>query len=358
MIDNGDGTFTTLGYEKKKLSKFEQYLFGWIPKTEVAPLYIALNPISIGAPGTIIKGPFNKVTIEDIIKIHKERIPGPETALRNFRIGYIYKTKGRLATPAELTARELMTKHLSSWWHTATEGHSKVEFILPDYRIVEPESGKVSPDLSATIKFKVPEDTTWVQIQLSPFNGDGPGVNLVIGDQEIIKTGELKIPAPKIGEGPYITLPDMGYTWKIRATSQVQLPNLDQNKGWGAWLEKQFRTPKIIPQINLGSLSGNEETDDTTPTLNWASDNPQLFLYEVQLSEDPTFEVDPQKAKAPLFWNMVHGGINSPPNTWTFPKNLLTPGKRYFWRVRPRIQGDGTPLKWSAIGSFSLTSSR
>ncbi|MSQ28112.1 MAG: hypothetical protein EXR51_08250 [Dehalococcoidia bacterium] len=49
----------------------------------------------------------------------------------------------------------------------------------------------------------------------------------------------------------------------------------------------------------------------------------------------------------------LHGAISSPPNSYaipaTFPLELKT---SYFWRVRPRAQGDAAPVAWSNTWSF------
>lgn len=39
-------------------------------------------------------------------------------------------------------------------------------------------------------------------------------------------------------------------------------------------------------------------------------------------------------------------GLTQPLNSWT--TRALTPGVTYYWRVRPRVQGDGTPVAWVA----------
>ena len=41
------------------------------------------------------------------------------------------------------------------------------------------------------------------------------------------------------------------------------------------------------------------------------------------------------------------------PNSYVVPEAFpLEAGEFYYWRVRPRIQGDGDPLPWSAINVF------
>ena len=41
-----------------------------------------------------------------------------------------------------------------------------------------------------------------------------------------------------------------------------------------------------------------------------------------------------------------------PTATWCRTAFPLEAGEIYYWRVRPRIQGDGDPLPWSATYVF------
>ncbi len=53
----------------------------------------------------------------------------------------------------------------------------------------------------------------------------------------------------------------------------------------------------------------------------------------------------------------IHGGETSPRNSWTVPDSAkLDPNKNYYWRVRPRVQGDGTEVAWSPAWSFKTSS--
>ena len=49
----------------------------------------------------------------------------------------------------------------------------------------------------------------------------------------------------------------------------------------------------------------------------------------------------------------MHGGASTPANSYVVPEAFpLEAGEIYYWRVRPRIQGDGDPLPWSATYVF------
>lgn len=78
-----------------------------------------------------------------------------------------------------------------------------------------------------------------------------------------------------------------------------------------------------------------------------------MFYYEVQLSEDPVFKPDPTAATAAVYGNLVHGGTTEPLNSWTVPNELALERRAiYYWRIRPRVQGDGTAVDWSDTWSF------
>ncbi|MBI2039522.1 hypothetical protein HYT18_00440 [Candidatus Microgenomates bacterium] len=346
-VDNGDGTFTSLGYSSRflKLSKLEQYLWGWIPPELVPPTYVALDENqNFGIEGTKIHGPFKVVTIEDIIAQHGLRTPGPDLALRDLKLGYVYTTTGRLATPIEMTARELLAQRLPILWQTATEGQSTMEFVVPKEapKILEAYNGRILDGLTNRVKFQPLPDTKWVHLQLIPANNDGPGVNLVIGDPSIIQKGEFSVPAPIFGQGPYIMLPGMSYTWRVRVSDQSEQPDPIKDQGWSGWAQDKFRTPQPSSAI----------IEPVAP-LQWRDRNRAMFYYEVQVSKDPLFRTEAD-ATAAVYWNLVHGAMSNPPNSYSFPEDYQPEPGHYFWRVRPRVQGDGTPVDWSQNWEFEV----
>ena len=104
--DNEDGTFTSLGFmsDSRRFPDLELYLMGLIPTAEVKPLYISstLNQ-PFCAPGTRIVGPFQQVTINDIVRIHGVRSPGPNASQKNSRVAMVVTSQNRLLTPLEMT---------------------------------------------------------------------------------------------------------------------------------------------------------------------------------------------------------------------------------------------------------------
>jgi hypothetical protein len=86
--------------------------------------------------------------------------------------------------------------------------------------------------------------------------------------------------------------------------------------------------------------------------LQWVPSNNAIFYWEVQVSGDDRFDTNPSTATSFVWWNLVHGGVSTPAYSWTSPK--LPRWKPMYWRVRPRIQGDGMPLPWSSTWSLML----
>ena len=41
-------------------------------------------------------------------------------------------------------------------------------------------------------------------LQLIPFNLDGPGIDLIISDQQTVAAGAYQVMAPKLGSGNYV----------------------------------------------------------------------------------------------------------------------------------------------------------
>jgi hypothetical protein len=123
---------------------------------------------------------------------------------------------------------------------------------------------------------------------------------------------------------------------------------------WGAWAVGSFTTePKDSSTITLTSPQHGARVDSLTPTLTWSNADKEVFYYEVQISKDLHFETDPAKATAPVYWELRHGGVTNPPDSYAVPSSYpLEPHTTYYWRVRPRLQGDAEPAQWSLAHSF------
>lgn len=148
-------------------------------------------------------------------------------------------------------------------------------------------------------------------------------------------------------------LSDMTYTWRVRETSAAN-PVGENDPVWSDWKERKFRTPATssatlsLPEEGFSAASVPE-----TPFV-WSDSDPTHFYFEIQVSEDSRLDTDPNTATRSVWWNLVHGGMTRPLNSWRGPR--LEPNTTYFWRVRPRVQGDGEPLVWGPKWSFTTDS--
>ena len=178
-----------------------------------------------------------------------------------------------------------------------------------------------------------PEGTTQYQIQVVPFNEDGPGINLVIEDGAMVAAAEYQVMAPSFGSANpnYVMLPDMTYIWRVRTTT-VLTPPMEEE--WSSWSVRSFHTAAT----SIDSVSRvSPETDAT------------VFWYEIQVSKASDFG-----SSAALYSNLWHGGLSEPPNSYIIPDaSPLEAGTMYYWRVRPRIQGDGETLPRSFVYRFN-----
>lgn len=196
--------------------------------------------------------------------------------------------------------------------------------------------------MTTTLMWSNPPTTTQVHLQLVPANNDGPGLNLILGN-----TSSFAVPAPPNWYG---LLPGMSYTWRARTTAKPESAQ-ENDTSWGPWsTDRTFRTP-----VRGGSLltavspSNGAIVPATSQILQWQNGDSDVFYYEIQVSPDANF--GEQGAIASVWTNLVHGGVSIPANSWLTPPMIEKTA--YFWRVRPRVQGDGTPAAWSQTFSFN-----
>ena len=199
---------------------------------------------------------------------------------------------------------------------------------------------------STLLKWTNPPMTTQYQIQIVPFNNDGPGINLFRNAEE-----SYTVRAPSFGspDANYVLLPGMSYVWRVRTTTSLRAAALLGEHDWTAWSAGTFVAGRVSSgTIQLDGPAGGNVVEGATPTLRWTNADQSVFYYEVQVSTDPSFGPD-----AFLYWELRHGGLTSPLDSYTIPNQYpLSPGATYYWRVRPRIQGDGVPLDWTVAADF------
>ncbi|MCX6021720.1 MAG: hypothetical protein NTZ05_08310, partial [Chloroflexi bacterium] len=205
-----------------------------------------------------------------------------------------------------------------------------------------PANGAKLEQVNPTLTFKLPSEAQQVEVLLIPSYNPTAAVSIVRP-----AISELRLPAPPQWYG---MLPGTTYYWRLRANNLAgAVPGDDPS--WGPWTETwSFQTPMpsgstVYPTVR--------SVTSLTPTLTWGDSTPTNFYYEVQLSRDSQFISDPFRATAMVYWEVRHGGMTTPPNSYTVPASYpLTPGVTYFWRVRPRSGDNPAAVPWSSTWSF------
>lgn len=211
--------------------------------------------------------------------------------------------------------------------------------------LISPAPGATAASFEALLAWANPPGTTQVHLQVTPYRNDGASVDLVLGAVE-----GYRLPPPPEWYG---LLPDMTYTWRVQASDAAYSAPVG-DPSWGPWsAPRTFRTPAVSGLLTSAVVPRLESTVTGDPVvLSWRHPSPYVFYYQLQVSTDPTFNTDPKTATAAVSDVLVHGGMSSPPNSYRLPF-LTEPGVTYYWRVRPRIQGDGRPADWSITYSFT-----
>ncbi len=299
--------------------------------TTLLPLTINITPatpLTLGEPLTIEINPT------------PEQLEAAGGDLNNLAVG-VMTPHGMVVLPAQVMHSRLVvtTDRIAPFVLVAITDPGPV--------LKQPPMGDAS-SMGPLLQWTQPPRTTWFQVQVIPFNEDGPGINLVIGDPALVRAAQYQVMGPNFGSADpnYVLLPDMTYLWRVRTTTVTTNPMEDD---WSAWAVSSFKTPPassstitpVAPPI-FGEVS------TLTPTLTWANSNAEVFYYEVQVSKDYAFGPN-----AFLYSEYVHGGASTPANSYVVPAAFpLEAGEIYYWRVRPRIQGDGDPLPWSTTYVF------
>ena len=299
--------------------------------TTLLPLTIDITsdtPLILGEP----------ITIE--INPTPEQLKAAGGDLSHLAVGVV-TPNGVVVLPAQVMHGRLVVTidHLSTFVLLAITDPGPV--------LMQPPPGDAS-SMGPLLQWTQPPSTTWFQVQVIPFNEDGPGINLVIGDGALVQAAQYQILGPNFGSADpnYVMLPDLTYLWRVRTSTVLTNPT---EADWSAWAVSSFKTPPASSStITRVAPPFFGEVRTLTPTLTWANSNTAVFYYEVQLSKD--YEFGPN---AFLYSEYVHGGASTPANSYVVPAAYpLEAGEFYYWRVRPRIQGDGDPLPWSRINVF------
>jgi hypothetical protein len=214
--------------------------------------------------------------------------------------------------------------------------------------ITSPSNGSMLTHLGTELHWTNPVGATQYEIRVTPFNDDGPAIHLVRDIED-----SYTILEPDFDNGNYVMLPGMTYTWDVRVTNSTSSDPIESE--WSARASGSFRTPSVTSDTISMTTGMNGSVMSMMPTLTWTNSNDEVFYYEIQLSADANFSTS--LGSPALYHELVHGGMSNPLNSYTVrPQFVLKADTDYYWRVRPRIQGDGTPVDWSSTARFHTSS--
>ena len=215
-------------------------------------------------------------------------------------------------------------------------------------RLLSPVNGTLSSTIAPTLSWLAPPGATHFEMIITPAGNEAASVRFV---NEI--DSRYAIPGPPLWYG---MLPDTQYYWRVRVNN-AKVPVPDDHPSWGSWSDAwAFRTPVPSSEI-IGPVSPSHGAvvSSTTPILIWGNPNEEVFYYEIQVSKDPNFVNDPQKASAPVYWESIHGGLTTPKNSYhVSSKYHLELGQTYYWRLRPAIPQSTRQAGWSSTWSFRI----
>ena len=316
---------------------------GWVPASWAFALFllaavsIISSPIVTAAP----TAPPGAGTAETATPVPTATsLPATATSTRTPTVAAT-NTPQPTATQAAATATS--APPTATRTRTPTSTSTPVTTASSSPVITGPPNAQTLENWTVHLAWNNPAGTTQVRLQLLPYNGDGPGLDIYAGSP----TTSFDIPAPPDWYG---LLPDMMYTWQIRTSAAASYAE-GTDPSWSPWVQASFRTFTVTSSsLSAAAPAPGSTVDTLTPTLQWSSVNPRLWYFEVQLSRDPDF------ANAFVYSNLIHGGVTNPPNSYTVPSAYpLEAGTTYYWRVRPRLQGDAKQLDSVGNGTQRLS---
>ena len=200
--------------------------------TTLLPLTIDITPetpLTLGTPLTIEINP----TPEQL------RAAGGD--LNRLAVGVV-TPNGIVVLPAQVMHGRLVVTidHLSTFVLLAVTDPGPV--------LTQPPMGDAS-SMGPLLQWTQPPRTTWFQVQVIPFNEDGPGINLVIGDGALVRAAQYQVLGPNFGSADpnYVMLPDMTYLWRVRTTTVTTNPDGGRLERMGSEQLQDAARPAAAP---------------------------------------------------------------------------------------------------------------
>jgi hypothetical protein len=119
-VTNSTGGWTLVCEEGRNgathLGPLDKYMMGLISADQVPAMrtYPRTDPLPLFICNEQITEVESVVTVQDIIARYGVRTPGPETAQRDFSLGFVVESTGRFLNPVEMTFYDIVAGHYTS----------------------------------------------------------------------------------------------------------------------------------------------------------------------------------------------------------------------------------------------------
>lgn len=358
-IDNGDGTFTLNtdegrngGHEAPPLDK---YMMGLIGPEDVPMLYAISSSEPLPADGTIITQDdiVTRVSIDDIIARHGVRTPTPATAQRDFNIGFVAESNGRMLNATEMTFYELFADYYTTvlpaeepdpdvefnWapmtryfgegttWTSSVDPANPLMDVLGNGQIVQ--DGDTTPIAADYTDFGSQNVVGGTQTRTFTIHNDGGATLSLTGLPYVVISGANASDFTVVVQPSASSLaPSESVTFQIMfdpssdglRTATVSIANNDTD-----------RSPYDFV------IQGTGFSDTTPPTVTARTPAPGAVLTASSITVDVTFSEAVQGVDAtdlvltgPASGGAVVGApVNTGGNTWRFPVSNLSGGSLY-----------------------------
>jgi hypothetical protein len=231
-------------------------------------------------------------------------------------------------------------RYLNGSWYAWTAPETfRIDTVAPaPPTLVSPLDGQVLNDNTPLLDWEPPPENSYPLLYQVWIAYDSSFLNSVPGyPTGWISTDNYEVPSPG--------LPDNTYYWKVRA--------MDNAGNIGLWptTYRSFRIDTTPPQVPTPTWPSPGQWTQAHPNLDWSAvtlendGDTELstpILYEVQVSQDPTFATGVYSSG----WISEDNWIATP----CYENNTV-----WYWRVRARDNaGTGNVSDWSPVRSFRV----
>ncbi|MEM7828181.1 MAG: CARDB domain-containing protein, partial [Candidatus Aenigmatarchaeota archaeon] len=177
--DNGNGTFTSIGV-KKYYSSLDLYLMGFYDRFQVPPMLLIKNPeidpAMLPELGATITGLPVYITIDDIIAVEGERIPGPSESQKIFKTAFLLITQPGTFTGYEIYEIENIRNSWITRYSILTDGQGLMQVASTPREDIPTNPGVILPPIEPRLlPSNIEDGVKWL---MSKQGADGSWMDL------------------------------------------------------------------------------------------------------------------------------------------------------------------------------------